>query len=793
MLCYKKSSMQRKDDMSKTFIDPVCGMHVDPNESAYHSLHLGKEYFFCSGSCLDTFNKNPKKYLSTKSQPQLPSPPHQLLLNKASPTEYTCPMHPEIVQDHPGSCPICGMALEPKNTTTPSDDSEYRDMSKRFWVAAGLTLLLMIITLDHMLPFLNPLFDTKTSRLLQFILSTPIVLWAGWPLLKKGWDSVVNHHLNMFSLISLGVGIAYIYSVIAYVFPNIFPSSLLQDGNTPLYFETSAMITTLALLGQMLELKARSRASLAIKSLLGRAAKSAKIIKDGQEQEIPIDQVQPGDILKVYPGDKIAVDGKITEGKSSIDESMITGEPIPVEKGIGNQVIGSTINQTGSFLMKAEKVGSETLLSHIVHMVAEAQRSRAPIQSLADSISSYFVPAVMLIALLTCVLWTLFGPQPSLIYGLLNGIAVLIIACPCALGLATPMSIMVGMGRGAEAGILIKNAEALEKIEKLKTIVVDKTGTLTEGKPKLTRILTTPPYTENDILRFAAAVEQNSEHPLALTIVSGAKERNINLPQVDQFQSLTGSGVNGHIENHDVLIGKLDVFKEKGIVGVDLLEQEAQELQRQAQTVMLVAIDGKAAGLIAVSDPIKQTTPEAIKQLHQLGQEIILLSGDNTHTAQAIAKQLGIDEVHAGVSPHEKQHFILQLKEKEASKNTNRLIAMAGDGINDAPALAAADVGIAMGTGTEAAMESADITLVKGDLMGIVRAIHLSHAMMKNIRQNLFLAFIYNILGIPIAAGILYPFTGLLLNPIIAAAAMALSSLSVIGNALRLSKTRISQ
>lgn len=757
--------------------DPVCGMAVDPKQATYKFDYQNQQYLFCSQHCLDSFKRKPDEYLHPRPQSQ----------NKSinSHIEYTCPMHPEIVQDHPGNCPICGMALEPKNIEAKVDDVEYKDMHLRFWVGLAFSIPVLLLAMGNMIPAFDHIISQNLSRWLQFILSTPVILWAGWPFFERGWMSIVNRHLNMFSLISLGVGVAYLYSVFAFFFPHAFPPSFLHQGEVPLYFETAAIITVLVLLGQVLELKARSQTSQAIKALLGRAAKSARIIVNGEEKEVSVDQVKVGDILRIRPGDKIPVDGKITEGKSSIDESMITGEPIPAEKEVGSSVVGATINQTGSFLMQAEKVGSETLLSRIVQMVADAQRSRAPIQSLADTVSGYFVPAVILIAILTFIVWALIGPEPSFVYGLVNAVAVLIIACPCALGLATPMSIMVGMGRGAEAGVLIKNAEALEKLEKVKTIIVDKTGTLTEGKPKLTQVISNENGKENEILRLAAAVEQNSEHPLAASIVQGAKERSISLPKVENFQSITGGGVVGKVENHEVLIGKPNFLQERKISGVAALQQKAQELQKQAQTVMFVAINGQAVGLITVSDPIKKTTANAIRQLHQLGQKIVMLSGDNEQTARSVAKQLDIDEVHAGVVPEYKQEFVQQAKGKDG------FVAMAGDGINDAPALAAADVGIAMGTGTDVAMESANVTLIKGDLVGIVRAIHLSHAMMKNIRQNLFLAFIYNILSIPIAAGVLYPLTGLLLNPIIAALAMSLSSVSVIGNALRLRNIRL--
>lgn len=701
-------------------------------------------------------------------------------------TEYTCPMHPQIVQDHPGNCPICGMVLESKSGATESDNNEYHDMTRRFWFGVVLSIPILVLEMGSMFFHLNRLISPANSHFLQFILSTPVVLWAGWPFFKKAYQSFVNRHLNMFSLIAIGIGTAYFYSVIALFFPQIFPYSHLHYGEIPVYFESASVITVLVLLGQVLELKARGETSQAIKALLGRAAKSAWIVRDGQEVEMTIDQVHVGDLLRVRPGEKIPVDGKISEGKSLIDESMITGEPMPVEKAAGDSVTGGTINQTGSFLMQAEKVGNETLLSRIVQMVAEAQRSRAPIQSLADQVSSYFVPAVIFIALVTFIAWGLFGPAPSFAYGLINAVAVLIIACPCALGLATPMSIMVGMGKGAEEGVLIKNAEALEKLEKVKTIVVDKTGTLTEGKPKLTQIITTNGWSENDLLRLAAAVEQNSEHPLAIAILQEAKVRSLDLPKVDHFNSITGGGISGHVEGHEVLIGKSNLLRDRNIEGLTALQERAEGLQQQAQTVMFVSVDGKTSGLVTVSDPIKSTTPKAVRELHDLGQKIVMLSGDNEQTAQSVAAKLGIDEVHAGVEPQYKQEYVKQAKGKDG------FVAMAGDGINDAPALAAADVGIAMGTGTDVAMESSDVTLVKGDLMGIVKAMHLSHAMMRNIRQNLFFAFIYNALGIPLAAGMLYPFTGLLLNPMIAAAAMSLSSVSVITNALRLRRTKLS-
>jgi P-type Cu+ transporter len=700
-------------------------------------------------------------------------------------TLYTCPMHPEVVQNSPGNCPICGMSLEPKEVEVQIDETEYRQMAKRFWIGLILTIPVLILAMGDLIPGLEKLISPPLSRALQLILSTPVVWWCGWPFFERAWHSILNRQLNMFSLIALGVGTAYIYSLIVLLFPHLFPPTFQHHGEISIYFDTAAMITVLVLIGQVLELKARNQTGQAIRALLKRGAKSARIVEKGEEREIPIEQVKVGDILHVRPGDKIPVDGAIIEGQSSIDESMVTGEPIPVEKTVKDMIIGGTINQTGSFLMEAEKVGNDTLLSHIVQMVAEAQRSRAPIQSLADQVSSYFIPAVIVIALVTFIIWSWIGPQPAFVYGLINAIAVLIIACPCALGLATPMSIMVGMGRGAEAGVLIKNAETLEKLAKVNTLIVDKTGTLTEGKPKLTQVMAVEQGKESEILRLAAAVEQHSEHPLAAAIVQAAQEQAMLLPKVEDFHSLTGEGVTGRILDQPVLIGKLSFLKKEHIK-IDILQQKEQSLQQFGQTILFVAIGGKPAGLLIVSDPIKSSSPSAIRALHELGLNVVMLSGDNQQSSQVVAEKLGIDEFYAGVDPQYKRDFvkIVQKGEKE--------VAMAGDGINDAPALAAADVGIAMGTGTDVAMETADVTLVKGDLTGIVRAIQLSRGMMKNIRQNLFFAFIYNVLGIFIAAGILYPWTGVLINPIIAALAMSFSSVSVIMNALRLRYLKLS-
>lgn len=754
--------------MKKKAIDPVCGMKVDQDHAQYKIHYLDIDYFFCSGHCLEKFKKNPEKYLLTQFQIQDQSSNNSIV-------EYTCPMHPQIIQDHPGNCPICGMSLESKSFYVEVDQREYQSMLKRFWVSLALSLPLLILAMG------GHFSDSPSFHFLQLILSTPVVLWAGWPFFERAFQSIVNRHLNMFSLIAMGVGTAYFYSVIALFFPNSFPLTHRHEGQIPLYFETASIITTLVLMGQVLELKARNKTSHAIQALMGKAAKSAWVMHNGQEIETPIDQVQVGDLLHVRPGEKIPVDGKIAEGYGIVDESMVTGEPLPVEKSVGGNVIGGTINQTGSFFMRAEKVGSQTLLSHIVQMVAEAQRSKAPIQNLADTVSAYFVPAVILIAVITFILWFFLGPDPSFAFGLTNAVAVLIIACPCALGLATPISIIVGMGKGAEEGVLIKNAEALEKLEKVKTLIVDKTGTLTEGKPKLSKVITIGEWSENEVIRLAASIEHNSEHPLAAAIIQAAKDRSLAIPKASQFSSTTGGGISGIAEKHEIAVGNIHFFKNKKIAeDLEKLTQ-TQNLENQTQTFIFVSIDGKAAALMTVNDPIKDSTFKAIKELHELGLRIIILSGDREQTVQAVAQKLGIDEVHAGINPELKQEFIKQINKKT-------FVAMAGDGINDAPALAAADVGIAMGNGTDVAMESADVTLVKGDLSGIAKAIRLSHAMMRNVRQNLFFAFIYNILGIPIAAGLFYPITGILLNPMIAALAMSLSSVSVIGNALRLHK-----
>ncbi len=701
---------------------------------------------------------------------------------------YTCPMHPEVQQDHPGNCPKCGMALEPKTVSAVEEENpELADMTRRFWIGAALALPVFVLAMAHIIPALRheSWVMGDTARWIQFVLSTPVVLWAGWPFFKRGWRSLVTWHLNMFTLIAIGVGTAYLFSAVVMLAPGAFPVSFAADGKVGVYFEAAAVIVVLVLLGQVLELRARSKTGSAIRALLNLAPKTARMVQDGEERDVPLESVQAGAKLRVRPGEKIPVDGVLLDGKTSVDESMITGEPLPVEKITGDKVTGGTINTTGSFLMQAEHVGSETVLARIVQMVADAQRSRAPIQALADKVSGYFVSAVLAAAVLTFIGWAWLGPEPRFAHAIVNAVAVLIIACPCALGLATPMSVMVGIGRGAQEGVLIRNAEAMEVMEKVTTVVVDKTGTLTEGKPRLTQILPVNGVTEDELLVVAASVEQNSEHPLAAAIVHGAKERNVKLEGVADFTSITGGGVMGKIDGREIAVGKLKFLQERGVTDLGVLESKGTPLQAEGQTAMFIAINGKAAGILTVSDPIKASTSEAIAQLHKLGLKIIMLTGDNERTANAVAKKLGLDQVEAGVEPQNKHERIQQLRQQ------GQIVAMAGDGINDAPALAAAHIGIAMGTGTDVAMESAGITLVKGDLRGITKAITLSRSMMRNIRQNLFFAFVYNALGIPIAAGFLYPLFGLLLSPIIAGAAMSLSSVSVIANALRLRKTKL--
>ena len=809
-------------------VDPVCGMTVNPESAAGSFEFQGKPYYFCSRHCLEKFRESPQRFLS-------PLPPNQpVTIGKvrrdkpssastdsreytcpmhpevrqvgmgscpkcgmalepvsaapATKIEYTCPMHPEIVRDAPGSCPICGMALEPRTITIDEEENpELVEMTRRFWVSVVLSLPVFLIGMNDVLPGrpLERVVSMDALGWIQFVLATPVVLWGGWPFFVRAWESIVNVSLNMFTLIGLGVAVAYIYSVIAKLFPDVFPDSFKEHGVVPVYFEAAAVITTLVLLGQVLELKARGRTGAAIRALLALAPKTARRVRaDGADEDVPLDQVRAGDLLRVRPGEKVPTDGIVFEGTSSVDESMVTGESIPVEKSAGDAVIGGTVNTTGSFIMRAERVGAETMLARIVQMVAEAQRSRAPIQKLADRVAGVFVPAVIVVALVTFLVWAFFGPEPRLAHGLINAVAVLIIACPCALGLATPMSIMVAMGKGATGGVLFKNAEAIEMLRKIDTLVVDKTGTLTEGKPKLVSITPAADWNEGELLRLAASLERASEHPLAAAIVRGAQERRIDLSKVDQFESLTGKGVRGKIDGRDVALGNRTLLNELQVETGDLAE-EAEQLRADGQTVMFVAVDNRIAGLLGVADPIKDSTSEAIERLHAEGVSIIMVTGDTRTTAEAVARKVSVDEVIAEVLPEQKVEIVKRLQ------NEGRAVAMAGDGINDAPALAQSHAGIAMGTGTDVAIASADVTLVKGDLRGIARARRLSRATMRNIKQNLFWAFIYNLLGVPIAAGVLYPFFGLLLSPMLAAAAMSFSSVSVIGNALRLRRTSL--
>jgi len=814
--------------------DPVCGMNVS-DDSEYAVEHEGQHYRFCSEICLYKFKAAPQQYLQEDvahdhaccggdehhhahtaalkdmeadesaiyTCPMHPEVEQQgpgscpkcgmalepkgvpLLATK---TEYTCPMHPEIVQDHPGNCPKCGMALEPRTVEAEEDTSELDDMSKRFWVSAALAIpvLFSAMAAEFWPEGMAELIDPSLRQWLEMIVSTPVIVWGGWIFYVRAIQSVVTRNLNMFTLIGLGVSVAWTYSVIATIAPGIFPAAVFNDvGVVPVYFEAAAVITALILLGQMLELRARSQTNAAIKLLLGLAPKIARIVReDGTEEDIPMEHVQVGDTLRVRPGEKIPVDGTAIDGESNVDESMVTGEPIPVAKTAGERLIGATVNGTGSLLMQAEKVGSDTLLAQIVNMVAEAQRSRAPIQRLVDIVAGYFVPAVVVIAIITFIVWSLWGPEPAIAYAVINAVAVLIIACPCALGLATPMSIMVGTGKGAMMGVLFKNAEALEVLRKVDTLVVDKTGTLTEGKPKLVSMTAGEGFDELENLRLAATLERASEHPLAEAIVQGAEEKGVELTQADNFQSVTGKGVTGVVDGRKVALGNLKLLQSLNI-DAGGLPQQADSQRAEGQTVMLLAVDGKAAGLIGVADPIKETTPEAIRDLHSEGIRVVMLTGDSRKTAEAVAAKLDIDQVQAEVLPEQKAEVVKQLQAE------GRIVAMAGDGINDAPALAQAHVGVAMGTGTDVAMESAGVTLVKGDLRGIVRARRLSHATMRNIRQNLFFAFIYNALGVPVAAGVLYPVFGILLSPMIAAAAMSFSSVSVIMNALRLRRVKL--
>jgi Cu+-exporting ATPase len=790
-------------------------MSVDPAKAKAKSEHAGRTYYFCCSGCAQKFQANPEQYLKPKpvlvtlgaapAKPQPaatasqkagayvcpmcpevratkpgPCPSCGMALepeipSAATKTEYTCPMHPEIVRDQPGSCPICGMALEPRTVTaTEEDNPELRDMSRRFWVSLVLTVPLLVIAMSGMFSRqANPPLPASWLPWIELILATPVVLWGGWPFFQRGWASIVNRSTNMFTLIAMGTGVAYLYSVIATLAPGIFPTSFREMGGRPaVYFEAAAAIVTLVLLGQVLELRARSRTGAAIRALLDLAPRTARVLRDGSEHDIPLDQVHVGDRLRVRPGEKIPVDGIVLEGRSSVDESMITGESVPIEKTDGARVIGATVNGSGSFIMRAERVGSDTLLAQIVRMVSQAQRSRAPIQRLADKVAGIFVPAVIAIAVITFVVWAIFGPEPRFAYAIVNAVAVLIIACPCALGLATPMAIMVGTGRGAHAGVLIKNAEALETLEKVDTLVIDKTGTLTEGKPNVSS------YHNEEVLRLAASVERASEHPLAGAILAAAKKHGLTLSDVQNFQALPGKGVIGSVDGKLVAVGTIALMREQGIT-------QKGFISGSGDTILHVAVDHSYAGSISVSDPLKESAQSAVRDLQRLGLRIVMLTGDNKVVAQGVAQKLGIEEFHAEVLPGGKSKIVGDLQQQ------GRIVAMAGDGINDAPALAQANVGIAMGTGTDVAIESAGITLLKGDLSAIVRARNLSRATMKNIRQNLFFAFIYNSIGVPIAAGILYPFFGILLSPILAAAAMSFSSVSVITNSLRLRTVKL--
>jgi P-type Cu+ transporter len=824
--------MENSEHSATVVKDPVCGMAVDSATARHTVEHAGKTHYFCCARCAEQFQAKPAKYLlqaaraagavqtgaiqiepargekdprpapagafsaehyicpmcaEVHSTKPGPCPNCGMALEREMPTaharvEYTCPMHPEIVRPGPGACPICGMALEPRTVSAGVEDNpELRDMTSRFWVSVLLTAPLLAIAMADMLPGM-PIQSVLPNRWLPWIellLASPVVLWGGWPFFERGWASVVNRSTNMFTLIAMGTGVAYLFSLLATVFPRIFPPPFREmNGTAPVYFEASAAIVTLVLLGQVLELRARTRTGAAIRALLDLTPKTARVLRDTGEQDIALEQVKPGDRLRVRPGEKIPVDGVVLEGTSSVNESMLTGESMPVEKQPGSQVIGASVNVSGSFVMRAEHVGSETLLAQIVRLVSQAQRSRAPIQRLADRVAAWFVPAVIAAAVITFIVWSVVGPEPRLAHALVNAVAVLIIACPCALGLATPMAIMVGTGRGATVGVLIKNAEALESLEKVDTLVVDKTGTLTEGKPRVVSVV----GAENDgseVIRLAASLEQGSEHPLGAGLLAAAKERNLRLAEAREFRTLAGRGVTGTVEGRAVAVGNERWLQELG-VGADRLSQEAQELRSQGQTVVFVALDGRLAALIGIADPLKPSAAPALRDLKAAGLRLVMLTGDSQTTAAAIARQLNIEEFRAEVLPEEKAQLVERLQKE------GRVVAMAGDGINDAPALAQADVGIAMGTGTDVAMESGGVTLVKGDLAGIVRARRLSHATMRNIRQNLFFAFLYNSLGVPIAAGVLYPFFGVLLSPILAAAAMSFSSVSVIANALRL-------
>lgn len=763
------------DDATARLKDPVCGMAVDPHTTPHRATHGGHTFYFCSAGCRQKFETDPSRYLHAQKAKKTGEPLPEGTL-------YTCPMHPEVRQTAPGSCPICGMALEPVVATADAGPSpELVDMTRRFWIGLALTAPVFLLEMGGHLLGLTHAIGQQTSNWVQLVLATPVVLWAGWPFFVRGWHSLVTRKLNMFTLIGLGTGAAWIYSMAATLAPGLFPAALRgPDGAIPAYFEAAAVITVLVLLGQVLELKARERTSGAIRALLDLAPKTARRLRDdGGDEEVALDEIGVGNRLRVRPGEKIPVDGAVIEGRCSVDESMVTGESMPVSKEPGSKVISGTLNQTGSFVMRAEKIGRETMLARIVQMVADAQRSRAPIQRLADRVAAWFVPLVIGVALFAFAAWMVFGPEPRFSFALVAAVAVLIIACPCALGLATPMSIMVGVGRGARAGVLIKNAEALERMERVNTLVVDKTGTLTEGKPKVTTIVPAPGLDETELLRLAASVERASEHPLATAIVAAATERKISLAEVTEFDSPTGKGAVGTVDGRRVALGNASFLAEVG-APTDSLETEVDRLRGDGATVIFVAVDGRAAGIVAIADPIKSTPPEALRELKAEGIRVIMLTGDNRRTAEAVARRLGIEEVEAEVLPDQKSAVVERLKRE------GRIVAMAGDGVNDAPALAAADIGIAMGSGTDVAIESAGVTLLRGDLTGIVRARRLSRRTMRNIRQNLFFAFIYNAAGVPVAAGVLYPFLGLLLSPVLAAAAMALSSISVIGNALRL-------
>jgi Cu+-exporting ATPase len=829
--------MEKAANSATVVKDPVCGMSVDPATAKYKLEHARKTYYFCCGNCAERFESNPAKYETasekrTASHPGLvtlgkpispatsnpaegtsvkresiyvcpmcpevrqkktgPCPKCGMALEPETPLlpsriEYTCPMHPEVVRAGPGTCPICGMALEPRTVTSVEQDNpELRDMARRFWISLALTAPLLAIAMIDMLPGM-PVQHAFPGWLpwIELLLSTPVVLWGGWPFFQRGWISIVNRSTNMFTLIAMGTGVAYFYSLIATLFPQVFPPSFRDmSGSPPLYFEAAAAIVTLVLLGQVLELRARSRTGSAIRALLDLTPKTARVLRDSAEIDIPLENVQPGDRIRVRPGEKVPVDGVVIEGTSALDESMITGESMPSEKEPGSHVIGATVNGTGSFVMRAERVGSETLLAQIVQQVSQAQRSRAPIQRLADRVAAWFVPAVIAIAVVTFIVWSFLGPAPRFVHALVNAVAVLIIACPCALGLATPIAIMVGTGKGATAGVLVKNAEALEILEKVDTLVFDKTGTLTEGKPRVTSLVTAPGVDETNLLRLVAGVEQGSEHPLAAAVIAAAKDRGLPLSESSEFRSQTGRGVTGKVDGHTVIAGSEKLFEELNVT-IGPLSQSADELRRSGQTVVFIAVDGQPAGVIAISDPIKPSTKPALRDLKREGLRLVMLTGDNRTTAETIARQLGIDEFEASVLPEHKADVVRRLQKE------GRIVAMAGDGINDAPALAQANVGIAMATGTDVAIESGSITLLKGDLTGIVRARRLSRATMRNIRQNLFFAFIYNSLGIPVAAGVLYPFFGWLLSPILAAAAMSFSSVSVITNSLRLRKIHL--